>query len=482
MPLLDEWYTHTPTDWLVWRWDIDWGWKDTSWQGNDVTLQNVSFVSSERWYVSEVWDFNWTNSKGEDNSFPWALTNAMSVSLWVNFDSFPTNNDTWIFQYWLVGSSVRNNFRIIWNNNNSRLQLQTRTSFADFRYYTLINNPTAWVWYHIVCTWDWTTKKTYLNSVDNTTLNASWWADTDFTNMNNNQTLYLWKNNVVWTNFYMNCQLWLVKYYDRWITEDEIKNLRAEWLHKYWPTDTYENNWEFQKYSLWELEVGKVLEIDGTNIAWTFYDQSGNWNNWTWANVTVTPLWLNNVMDFNWNDSCISFTSTQLRDILQSNNWSVDLIVNPNNFNDSDWTSQRVFELAYDHNWFNSVQCFIARASASPTVAKRVFFSIFNSTVWSTIISDKVMEVWKYVRITCTFDFINNSQRLYINWILDTELTSWLVKPSNSNNIFTLWCANRSISWKIANFDWKEILPIINNRTLTATEVAKRHFSNFIKN
>jgi len=52
-------YTTIPTDWLIGEWLLDWTAIDSSWNWNDWTATDITWVDAERGYVRQCASFDW---------------------------------------------------------------------------------------------------------------------------------------------------------------------------------------------------------------------------------------------------------------------------------------------------------------------------------------------------------------------------------------------------------------------------------------
>lgn len=160
-------YNNIPRIDLVWEWLLNWDATDTAWS-NNWTATNVTWLWAEKWYVSEVWDFNGTSAWISDSSATLWL-NAYTCSIWLNSDvaqSGATRRAFWLYTSWISAGAL--NFQ--WDNPTAWKEQawEIATTVATFYRKQYTTSLTNWTWYHLACTYTWWSNWTleiYLNWV-----------------------------------------------------------------------------------------------------------------------------------------------------------------------------------------------------------------------------------------------------------------------------------------------------------------------------
>jgi RHS repeat-associated protein len=221
-----------PTDWLVWRWNFNWNALDTSWNGNNGTPFNVTWVDSWIWDWKQVSLFTqWFNSWDQYVS---SALNPTSEDITISFFS-KTNalNGQWYMlpitheSVWII------DFRITfwdspWNYND--------VSFRQYNWawLTAIGSNVLkrdWTWQF----WTFTRKKIwdvyYLNIyLDNILVWNTYWNTTKWTP---NSWISVWSS-LGWGGYNWNIKN--IKVYNRALSTSEIQQLYLDW------TNTVDNN------------------------------------------------------------------------------------------------------------------------------------------------------------------------------------------------------------------------------------------------
>jgi len=394
---------------LVWEWLLNGDATDSSGNWNNWTATNVTWVSSERGYTSEVSSFNWTTSSISiaDNSALdlWVAWADFSFSFWMNPDVAPTvgtkNRMLFTKTPWGWDDAYYLNWRYIDASNNAlRILISNNWTASELLDVNVV--IPLWEWSYIACTMDMSTStfEVFLNWV-------SQWTDTwTYTSLyNSSWALYigqLW-NGTLWYDW----DLWLVRIYDSILSQSQINSLYQEGLRRFWPTNQLFNNTAFSKYSLPNLEDGKVLEISRPVVSWTYYDQSGNGNDWTNSWATDTALGLNNIMTFDGVADSIKDTAPDTS-VELANDFTISLRAKSTSSSTFRW----LFQISRDwsggtYNWFSVVADWanISFWSAITSSTRNYFttswvtFNDWNyhhivvtksSTDWITIYIDKV--------------------------------------------------------------------------------------------
>lgn len=144
----------------------DYSWNNRNWTNNWVTFSDGVWVFDGSSYV-ELWSGSWTDIQSNMTISAWFKWNWNSTSWWDNFVIWKQEAGMLYFDYWYYAICIKtndNNTINAWFYNGSDFNthpLNFRTSGGG--------SPTLWpvaqanVWYHLVLTNDWTTKKAYIN-------------------------------------------------------------------------------------------------------------------------------------------------------------------------------------------------------------------------------------------------------------------------------------------------------------------------------
>ncbi len=431
---------------LVWEWLLDWNANDTSGNWNDGTASNVTWVNTDRGYVEEFGESNWTSTRIQTDA---VLQDWYTISYWTEMVNLTENQ----CRVWDADRSASNQqltcyYRVAesWFTIGS----QTASWFEE-----VVVAPISEVWtYHVVAyfkNWDWeltVNNTTYTSSV---TWPSPTWLDglTIFASSDTTPSYDPWK-------------IWLVRMYNRKLSQQEIRVLYQEWLRKFWPTHLLDRSQWFPKYSLLNLEKGKVLEISQAQSWGSYIDQTGNWNNWTPINVTDTSLWLNNVMSFNWTNSIIDIWK-------QIVSWLTNASVFTNVSVDSFSNNGQAYVWEYNQSW--------DRVFVLDTVNSNNFRLIVSDSSNSTIVlttsswdyqTNKWYNVW--------FTYNNWDVRFYVDWVevlSDTISLSWPLDTTTEN--FVIWARDNDGT---EHFDWSISSVEAWNKTLSEIEIQQDYYSN----
>lgn len=440
--------TYIPRDGLVAEYLLDGNAKDTA-GSNDGTATNVSYPTSDRWYVNDVWEFNGSSSYVNIPSV--TLNNNYTINLWFNTDNFPT---TWNPAGWLLSSrtSGQNDRGSIWCLNNQILVLGGSSGQLGWN---LVTNKR----YMVTYTKSWNTYTCYVDKQQ-----ISTFTDSNTINALNLPRLGSLGQYVFPQEFY-DGQLWIVRIYNRALDAEEIDALYQEWLRKLGPTNLIGNNiggavGKFQKYSTYNLENGKILEISKPNVSWTYYDQTGSGNNGSETDVTDSALNKNNVMSFNGTSSRVTFPDLWLF------SWASDFSICFWQASNSVTTDQDIINLWWEYdikvkynfagNWKIKFQNFDWATE----------LNVFSNTAVNDNISRFITVIYKN-----TWD-----AEIRINWVLDNTGTL-NTNPQVLTGTNTIW-ANENQTWNF--YDWQIIQPMIWNRALSDEEVQQLFYSNYI--
>jgi len=469
--MFNYWET-IPRDWLVWEWLLDGDASDTSGSWNNWTATDITWNTAERWYVKEVGSFNGSSSEVWISKVFW-LNDIVTI----NFNLYVSDTSTSqvIFSIWEN-----------WNYNWAWIQLRDDVikiyySTDNWWFLNAVSFPFIKTneYCNITCVFsknrvynDITWFKWYINWVEQNLTNIS---DTDkWAN-----TIDWWSNfwaYKAWSNhfwFYW-WKLWLVRIYNRVLTEKEIRNLYLEWQRKLWPWIMIGNNWSFNKYTPASLPK-PILHINWNNDWTTFYDQSGNWYNGTqsWW-VVVNTVWLNKEIVFDWNDDRITLPDT----LTNTDFKTVSFWLNKTN---DTTTTERILDLWV--TWTND-----------------------DYSWWNIRIKDSKLDLyyvndwwWKLAWVQTDFNYLNEKMhivcifwdnisanditwfKIYINWVKQTltNISDWWTAPTIKWNC-NIGCMERTWSWITSYLHWNMYNFISFSKTLTDKQIEALYYSNYI--
>ena len=294
-------YSNIPNDY-VWAWNWDWDWTDRSGNGNDGAAANVSYETAEVWLTAEQGIFNGSSSRVDVD---WVLTQLWSTTTWTlscwfkTSDVTPTtsayrgfwdtNANTYL-SFWLLTTwQYRAVFRVGWT-----FQFLLDTDAAPFS-----NNT----WYNVIVTQDWVEPKIYINWVEEpstfiiSTYKTRWFNDAPWID---NARLWCYNANSAWNRNFLNGNISLVRYYDRVLSQAEMRNLYMEWIRHIWSRASYANLLQdcvsyFRAQDWWNTILYDLISQNtATYSSWT--NTTDNlWNskaisnpNYTWSSITYT--------------------------------------------------------------------------------------------------------------------------------------------------------------------------------------------------
>ena len=242
---------------------------------------------------------------------------------------------------------------------------------------------------------------------------------------------------------------WLLTFFNRTLTTEEEKELNEEWLRIKGLSNAPLSG-SFPKYSLPNLEEGKVLEISRPQSGGSYIDQTGNGNDWTPTSVTDSTNGLYNVMGFNGSSSYVStsFSPSNLQ------NWfTAWLYLRPNDI----ISTQIVFQ---QFSWSWAFWDFLINAWSFT-------LRTFQTSDWSI---SAPIEVWKLQQFIFTIDWTILS--LYKDWILIWTTVTNLQNPTGT---VTVW---RNNFWGGGNYyDWDALFVPIYDRALSDREMKELFYS-----
>ena len=216
--------TQAPREGLVWEWLIDWNWDDTSWNWNNGTPTNITWVSADRGYVKECWDFNGTSSYLDIGNY--TISDEETFCFWINTTSTSveliSSDDQW--------TSERVN--IYFNNGWGAWAIQVLyqdTSGSSWRL--------AWdTWDIEFNNWEWNfIAITVKLSTDTINVYKNWALQSFSYSAQTTPSAISVNNRYIWaeearTRRYVDWEIWLLRIYDKILNQSEIYSLYLEGL------------------------------------------------------------------------------------------------------------------------------------------------------------------------------------------------------------------------------------------------------------
>ena len=429
-------YTFIPRDWLVGEWLLDWNTNDTSWNWNNGTATDVSWVNARRWYINKCASFNWSSSKLDTNYNIPSSSTTYSVWWWYRLDSADN--------YWVLLSQ--------WTTTNStnkfNIEYSSAVRFAihdwDWNTYAVEAWDIDWKWHYYMWTFDWSNVKFYDNWILQWTTSFSWSNDLSSDSMrissySNDDTC-----NINW-------DCWNVLAINKALSADNVKLLYELTSKKY--------IYPFAKYTPASLSK-PILYIDWTNDWTTWYDQSGNGNNATqsWW-VTTWRIGQSEYMSFDWNNDYIYWSNNNLKS-LQEHTYIIKIKRkwNWNNY----W---RLFQ-----NWDVNTWITITQSSTTSNILYRI---IIWWTRYEISQSNATMSSDKYDSFA--FRYNGSSIDIFQNWVLtDTLSVSWTIDTATWSNYSIWWDSTGSA------FNWNLLDIKLYDQALTQEQIQQEYYSNYI--
>lgn len=420
--------TTVPQDGLIASYDAEDITLDTSGNWNNGTNTNVDTLKIGQ---QNVWVYNWINA---DVIISWLdIGNTFTVSFWVNSTQATVS---WVYDN---ATAFGNRSAMVLNQDHTWATVSGQfTLFADewltsSRLWPTTNpniNDGGW---HMIT---WTRSSWNVNTIciDWVVRPSTWSIPAwDITST----VIHLWE--VFNNSSYYNWKLWLFRIYNTDLSSSEISTLYHEGLTKL----------SFPNYSLRNLEEWKVLEVSRSASSWTYYDQTGNWNNWTPTSVTDSTNGLYNVMSFNGSNSWIQTpdliswtTSFSISSMIKFNSVSW---IEPITANWASWTNQHLLR----NNWW-VLQFFLETNIAS-----------YQPSWWTLV-------AWKTYNIIATYDW--GVIKAYIDW---EEVISLAASGVVKNWTALDWFGRYNTTY----LDWQIISPTIYNRALSEPEIQQLYYS-----
>jgi len=427
-----NWINNIPRDWLVGEFLLDWNWDDTSWNWNNGTATDVTWISADRGYVKECWSFNGSSSKVDvpDNLLDWTI---FSVSVIIS-DKWNSSDTDWkIIDF---RNSWKDNYFVFFHQNaDGTIQLA-----VDFWTSNQVKIWNVNEWYkHYWFTRNWDTLKIYKEWILINTLSV-------WTNSFTGASWMIWQESDDWAARHFNWDIWLVRIYNSVITPSEINSLYIEWLRKLWP-------WIMQQYP--ELFKGCVWYFDFRE--WNLSNLI-DWINWSlnWNDITLVadnlgyPNSAYHCVLTDWN--YIDLWSNIPSDSNTFTVWWVYKITNADNWGQLvsqwwTWTDNCKFQLTYYNNTFR--------------------FIVHN---WTTLYkADSWVGIdWNTHSYFWIFDW--TTAKIYIDWI-----EKWSVDVDWSNNINDNMLISAYQWWDTYNIEWDVSCFYWFNRALSDQKLKQLH-------
>jgi len=141
-----------PRNWLVWEWLLDGNALDTSWNWNNWTATNVTWVKTDKGYQSQAGSFNGSNSKIETSrTIP--NNNNVTFSIWI-YDTSANNTN------WRIITADSWGWYFILQTNRPSPNNNWKASFNIFSWWdkqileTTAHNKNQWYPYPLGKVWD----------------------------------------------------------------------------------------------------------------------------------------------------------------------------------------------------------------------------------------------------------------------------------------------------------------------------------------
>lgn len=430
-----------PRNSLVWEWLLDGNTLDTSWNWNNWTTTNVTYIKTDRGYQSQAGSFNGSNSR-VTAGINWITNWDKTVSIWVKWtNDSGTANTQHAFNVWANRNNVSNwTINFSYSHGNSDFQRAWAVSNTSNNYFPIKYNTQLfwWIWYHLIYTQSWNTARCYLNWILENTVTLSWIIDSP------SQTIiWSWRS---WASYlsYFNWQIQWVRIYNRAISQDEIQLLYLEWKRLLWPTN-------IAKYpSL----------LSGLVWYWDFRWDASNlvdWVKWTVNGATLTSdrFWnSDSAYAFNWVSNTILATTL---DYFWTQNLSISSHIYISSL-PSSWNITMPIsfvEWAIDNGTYDKS----IEINSSWQVSFRLYDWVNKTATYNWLIT------WQWYHIVWTYDWINI--RIYVN------LVEWTPKTATWSYNFTtpkLWFS-WNWWWSRIRFNWKIWETMLFNKALSANEV-----------
>jgi len=443
-----------PREGLVWEWYLNWDAIDTSIGWDNWTATDVTWVNSDIGYQSKVGSFNGSSSKID---VPWneiyRIAWDLSLSFWVKIqEAWKVYFIIECYDNWeSLATNVLYSFHINDNNTFIRLHEYWDWNNVSYNFSATIN---ANEYYHILLIRDTNLKKInlYINwelieqcsYSDNPQKDTSW----------NTQNISIWYHED-WSDHYLNWQLWLLRIYNRMLSEPEIKTLYLEWLQKLSPSRVaypelfkwLVGYWDFRNGDLsnlvdWSLATNNWATLTTDHLG--YKNCAYSW--WTWDEVITTKYNVSNIFTHTVVFKVISDTSSNGQVLLECK-WS-------------------------DRN--NRSFIAINRNSSGDYLAWSICFYGNDGNTDNNLATDadNWINDWKQHIVSWTRDGVNNN-KLYLDWNLLT--TNWTLQSWDITSSFNTATHFWRYGWQSWWFNWDISLIMTHNRVLSDSEIKLLH-------
>lgn len=396
-------------EWCVWFWDFRWDASNIiNWEKATVTW--ATLTTDHLWNSDSAYNFDWVNDYiSVPSSDMFELWNDYIVHTMIYVDNLPTswNLETIIYRNNTAWTWAE--FELVLYNDSwtQKIFVSHSTTFNPISYTLPI-----WEWILLSIWYSNNTITFYLNGVSIWTVSQSTgvWSSSKVTDFGR---LSSWIRYFGWDiSFIVVCK-----------KDIQDKKIFSEICKKKYI-------YPFAKYTPQSLPK-PVLHIDGTNNWTAFYDQSGNWNNWTQSGgVTTIRKNQNKLMKFDWVNDQIT--------------WSVDItwfseitVICKAKILETNASTERIISIV--HSWWDDIRIFkswtnVINYTLDDWTAYNIAWKnvdtskdfVFALTFdWSTLKAyQDNEEVWS---ISASFNFATASWNYLYCWSLSTYLQaeSW---------------------------------------------------------
>ncbi len=414
-----------PRNGLVWEWLLDGNALDTSWNWNNWTATNVTWVKTDRGYQSQAGSFNGSSFINLPTTWIPIGASSRSFSIWVLWLTSQAN-DTVIYSFWSPNTN-----QSMWVS----ISLWWFYQFFVYWWVSIVSTIAKNTWPHFFeIIQNWTNISFYIDnnliwSQNYPSINIVFW------------THVIWRLLSVW--FWFNWLLWIVRHYNRVLSQDEIQTLYLEGLRKLWPTN-------IAKYPA--LLSGLVGYWDFRCTAHNLVD--GSLATVTGATLTTDRFWYaNSAYSLNWTTWNIeqSYNSS-----LNITTW--DFTVSEWFKSTSTWTDMSFWwkQVLWAFNWF--------------CIDKGSWWSIiFYTFAWdwnsTTLTTANANAYFDWNRHNLIYQRRWSNLEVFLDWNLFWS-TSWTIRDVWWTAPFTIWKINNSLY-----FNWSFWDCLFFNRALSVDEV-----------
>ena len=215
--------TQAPREGLAWEWLLDWNWDDTSWNWNNGTPTNITWVSADRGYVEEVGSFNGSSSYIDVSTNLVPSWTDFTVNAWVSLDSFTEsvnhilcgNTGSWYPYQFSIRNDASFNFTLWDGSYETCRSAASLVNLSEWQMLTYVGEPSQ----------KW---KLYLNwlQLDNTSFITD---DTMPSSWNTPTNINIWRDGRD-NDRRIDGEIWLLRIYDKILNQSEIYSLYLEGL------------------------------------------------------------------------------------------------------------------------------------------------------------------------------------------------------------------------------------------------------------